>query len=148
MLDIVYCGIPKVGVELSMVVQLWKWFTGWAEGFGIKVSLADGPLVHGLVWVKPTAQVEEEGLALVALSFFLSRSSINLCSSSSVLFACLSNTELIMLWTSLREKDGLGSTSGLVKTIGIVSLRTIPCRVTSQCERKSSSRLARYASNA
>jgi hypothetical protein len=53
---------------------------------------------------------------------------------------------------SLREGDGLGRasgiTSGLVKTIEVVSLRTIPCRVTSQRERKSSSRLARYALNA
>jgi hypothetical protein len=31
------------------VVQLWKWFTGWAEGFGIVVSTADVPLVCGLV---------------------------------------------------------------------------------------------------
>jgi hypothetical protein len=53
---------------------------------------------------------------------------------------------------SLREGDGLGRTSGitsgLVKTISVVSLRTVPCRVTSQRERKSSSRLTRYASNA
>jgi hypothetical protein len=32
--------------------------------------------------------------------------------------------------------------------IGVVSLRTVLCHITSQCERKSSSRLARYASNA
>jgi hypothetical protein len=32
--------------------------------------------------------------------------------------------------------------------IGVVSLRTVPCRVTSQHERKSSSRLVWYASNA
>jgi hypothetical protein len=49
MIALVCCGIPKVGVELSMVVQLWKWFTGWAEGFGIVVSTADVPLVCGLV---------------------------------------------------------------------------------------------------
>jgi hypothetical protein len=48
----------------------------------------------------------------------------------------------------VREGDGLGRTSGLVKTIGVVSLRTVPCHITSQCERKNSSRLARYASNA
>jgi hypothetical protein len=35
----------------------------------------------------------------------------------------------------------------LVKTIGVVSLRTVPCCVTSQHERKSSSRLAWYDSN-
>jgi hypothetical protein len=101
--------------------------------------------------VKLTTQVEE-GLALVASSFFPTCSSINLRSSSSVLFTCLSNAELIMFSTSLREGDGLGRTSGitsgLVKTIGVVSLRTVPCRVTSQYERKSSSRLMRYASNA
>ncbi len=41
-------------------------------------------------------EVEAEGLTLVASSFFPSRSSINLHSSSSVLFACLSNAELIL----------------------------------------------------
>jgi hypothetical protein len=52
----------------------------------------------------------------------------------------------------LREGDGSdrtsGSTSGLWKKIGVVSLRTVPCHVTSQRERKSSSRLVWYASNA
>jgi hypothetical protein len=37
---------------------------------------------------------------------------------------------------------------GLVKMIGVVSSRTIPCRITSQRERKSSSRLVWHASNA
>jgi hypothetical protein len=32
-----------------MVVQLWKWFIDWAEGFDIVVSPADGPLVCVLV---------------------------------------------------------------------------------------------------
>jgi hypothetical protein len=41
-----------------------------------------------------------------------------------------------------------GVTSGLVKTISVVSLRTVHCHITSQRKRKSSSRLARYASNA
>jgi hypothetical protein len=80
-----------------MVVQLWKWFIDWAEGFGIDVPPADGPLVCGLVWAKLTAQVEE-GLALVVSSFFPSRSSINLHNNSSVLLACLANAELIMFW--------------------------------------------------
>jgi hypothetical protein len=31
--------------------------------------------------------------------------------------------------------------------IGVVSLRIVPCHITLQCERKSSSRLAWYASN-
>jgi hypothetical protein len=52
----------------------------------------------------------------------------------------------------LREDDGLGHTSGitsgLLKTIGVVSSRTFPCHVTSQCERKCYSRLVWYASNA
>jgi hypothetical protein len=135
-----------------MVVQLWKWFTSWAEGFGIEVTPANALLVCGLVWVKLTAQVEEEGLPLVASNFFSSYSSINLRSSSSILFACLFNAELIIAWISLREGDGSshtsGITSGLLKTISVVSLRTVPCRVTSQHERKSSSRLAWNASNA
>jgi hypothetical protein len=86
--------------------------------------------------VKPTVHVEEEGLDLVASSFFLSLSSISLRNSSSVLFACLFNVELIMFGTSLREGDGLGRTSGvtsgLVKTIGIVSFENnpLPCHLT------------------
>jgi hypothetical protein len=32
-----------------MVVQLWKWFTGWAEGFDISVHPIDGALVCGLI---------------------------------------------------------------------------------------------------
>jgi hypothetical protein len=52
-----------------------------------------------------------------------------------------------MFWTLLREGDGLGCTSGLVKTIGVVSLRTVSYHVTSQRERKSSSRLVWYDSN-
>jgi hypothetical protein len=82
-----------------------------------------------------------------SIKFFPSRSSINLHSSSSILFVCPSNAELIMFWTSLREGDGLGHTSGLMKMIGVVFLRTVPCHITSQHERKSSSRLARYTSN-
>jgi hypothetical protein len=42
----------------------------------------------------------------------------------------------------------LDITSGLRKTIGVVSQRTISCRVTSQCKRKSSLRSAMQASNA
>jgi hypothetical protein len=49
MLAVVCYGISKVGVELSMVVRLWRWFTGWAEGLGIEVPPADAPLVCGLV---------------------------------------------------------------------------------------------------
>jgi hypothetical protein len=49
MLTIVCYGIPKVGAKALMVVQLWKWFTDWAEGFGIVVSPTDMPLVCGLV---------------------------------------------------------------------------------------------------
>jgi hypothetical protein len=49
MLTVVYYGTSKVGVEPSMVVQLWKWFTGWAEGLGIDVPPANVPLVCGLV---------------------------------------------------------------------------------------------------
>jgi hypothetical protein len=63
-----------------------------------------------------------------------------------------SNAELIMDSISLREGDGPGRTSsiisGLWKKIDVVSLRTIPCRVTSQHERKSSLKLMRYSSNA
>jgi hypothetical protein len=51
------------------MVQLWKWFTGWAEGFGIVVPPADGPLVYRLVSAKLTAQIEEEGLTLASLCF-------------------------------------------------------------------------------
>jgi hypothetical protein len=49
MLVVVCCGAPKVGAELSMMVQLWKWFTGWAEGLCMEVPPADAPLVCGLV---------------------------------------------------------------------------------------------------
>jgi hypothetical protein len=49
MLTVVCYGIPKVGAEPSMVVQLWKWFTYWDEGFGIEVPPADAPLVCGLI---------------------------------------------------------------------------------------------------
>jgi hypothetical protein len=49
MLVVVYCGIPKVGVEPSIVDQLWKWFTGWADVFGIVVLSVDVTLVCGLV---------------------------------------------------------------------------------------------------
>jgi hypothetical protein len=60
------------------------------------VPPTDGPLVCGLVSVKLIAQVEEEGLTLVASSFFPSHSSINLYSSSSVFFTYLSNAESII----------------------------------------------------
>jgi hypothetical protein len=89
MLVVVCCDIPKV------VHQLWKWFTGWVDGFGIVTLPADVSLVYGLVCAKLTAQ-EEEGLMLLASSFFSSNSSINICNSSSVFFACLSNIELII----------------------------------------------------
>jgi hypothetical protein len=49
MLAVVCCGTPKVGAEPSMVVRLWKWFIGWAEGLGIEVPPDDAPLVYGLV---------------------------------------------------------------------------------------------------
>jgi hypothetical protein len=49
MLAIVCCGTPKVRAEPSLVVQLWKWFTGWAEGLGMEVSPANAPLVYRLV---------------------------------------------------------------------------------------------------
>jgi hypothetical protein len=48
-LAIVCCGILKAGVKPSMVVRLWKWFTGWVEGFGIDVPHADASLVCRLV---------------------------------------------------------------------------------------------------
>jgi hypothetical protein len=67
-----------------------------AEGLGIEVPLDDGPLVYGLILVKLIAQVQEEGLTLVASGFFPSCSSINLHNSSSVVFACLSNAKLII----------------------------------------------------
>jgi hypothetical protein len=49
MLVVVCCGIPKVGARPSMVVQPWKWFTGWAEAFGIVVPPTDVQFVCGLV---------------------------------------------------------------------------------------------------
>jgi hypothetical protein len=49
MLAVVCCGTLEVGAEPSMVVRLWKWFIGWAEGLGIEVLPADAPLVCGLV---------------------------------------------------------------------------------------------------
>jgi hypothetical protein len=49
MLVVVCCGISRLEAEPSMVVQLWKWFTGCAEGFDIDASPADGPLVYGLI---------------------------------------------------------------------------------------------------
>jgi hypothetical protein len=49
MLAIVCYGIPKVGAEPSMVVQMWKWFTDWAKGLGTKIPPTDAPLVCGLV---------------------------------------------------------------------------------------------------
>jgi hypothetical protein len=53
-----------------MVIWLWKWFIGWAYGFGILVLPADVPLVWGLVWEKLIAQEEEEELTLKSISFF------------------------------------------------------------------------------
>jgi hypothetical protein len=49
MLAVVYCGIPKVEAESLMVVQLWKWFIGWADGFGIVVSSTEMSLICGFV---------------------------------------------------------------------------------------------------
>jgi hypothetical protein len=46
--------------------------------------------------MKLTVQEEEEGLTLEVSSFFLSCSSINLRNNLLVLFACLSNIELII----------------------------------------------------
>jgi hypothetical protein len=86
-----------------------------------------------------------------SIKFFPSRSFINLHNSSSIFFAYLSNTKSIINWISLWEGDGSGRTTGitsdLLKMIGVVSLRTVLCSVTSQHERKNSSRLMRYASN-
>jgi hypothetical protein len=48
-LVIVCCGITKVGAEQSMVVLLWKWFIGRADGFMIVALAADLPLVCGLI---------------------------------------------------------------------------------------------------
>jgi hypothetical protein len=70
MLAVVCCGIQKLGAKPSLVVRLWKLFIGWADGFGIKVLLTNVPLVRGLVCTKLTMQEEEEGLRLVASSFF------------------------------------------------------------------------------
>jgi hypothetical protein len=92
MLAVVCCGIQKLGAKPSLVVRLWKLFIGWADGFGIKVLLTNVPLVRGLVCTKLTMQEEEEGLRLVASSFF----PVPLHNSSSVLFACLPNIELII----------------------------------------------------
>jgi tRNA-binding EMAP/Myf-like protein len=110
MLVVVCCGIPKVGAKSSMVVRLWKWFINWADVLCIVASPTDAQLVCGLVCAKLTTQEEEEeeeeeeegeeegggGLMLVASSFLLSHSSINLCNNSQVLFACLTNVELII----------------------------------------------------
>jgi hypothetical protein len=49
MLVVVCCDILKVGAKSLMVVQLCKWFIGWADGFGIVALPADAPLVCGLV---------------------------------------------------------------------------------------------------
>jgi hypothetical protein len=49
MLVVVCCSIPKVRAEPSIVVQLWKWFTGWTKEFGIVASPIDVPHVCGLV---------------------------------------------------------------------------------------------------
>jgi hypothetical protein len=96
MLAVVCYGIPKVGAEPSMEVRLWMWFIGWADLLGIIVPPADVPLVCGLVCAKLIVQEEDEGLIIVASSFLMSHSSINLCNSSSILFACLCNVELII----------------------------------------------------
>jgi hypothetical protein len=81
---------------------------------------------------------EEEELTSELVSFFLSRSSTNLRTSSSLLFAYLSNAELIIDCTSSRESDGLGRTSGVTSTlrmmIGDEAMRMTPYRVTSQRE--------------
>jgi hypothetical protein len=85
--------------------------------------------------VKLKVQEEEEVLTLELESFFPSRSSINLHTNSSLLFACLSNAKLIMDGTSSRESGGLGHTSSVTSVlrmmIVIVSLRMAPYRITS-----------------
>jgi hypothetical protein len=98
MLVVVCCVIPKVGAKSSMVVRLWKWFINWADVLCIVASPTDAQLVCGLVCAKLTMQEEEEeeGLMLVVSSFLLSHSSINLRNNSQVLFACLTNVELII----------------------------------------------------
>jgi hypothetical protein len=55
MLVVVCYGIPKVGAKPSMVVQMWKWFIGWADGFGIVVPPTDVSLICGLICVKLTS---------------------------------------------------------------------------------------------
>jgi hypothetical protein len=79
--------------------------------------------------------IEEEGLALVASSFFRSRSSINLRSSSSVFFACLSNAELIARGRWVRPY--LGYYLGLVEEDWCGILENSLCHVTSpsRCRR-------------
>jgi hypothetical protein len=85
--------------------------------------------------VKLTLQEQEEGLTLELASFFPSHSSINLRINSSLLFACLSNAELIMDCTSSRESDGLGRTlsitSALRMMVSVASSMMAPYRVTS-----------------
>jgi hypothetical protein len=62
-------------------------------------------------------QEEDEGLVLGSVSLFLSCSSINLRTSSSLLFACLPNAELITDWISLREGGELRRTSGATSAL-------------------------------
>jgi hypothetical protein len=85
MLAVVCCSIPRFGAKPSMVVQLWKWFTGWAEGFAIVVLPADGPVVCGLVCEKINSASGRRRINISITMFFLSHCSINLHNSSSVL---------------------------------------------------------------
>jgi hypothetical protein len=100
--------------------------------FGYESGSSSGPML--------TMQEEEEGLTLESVSFFPSRSSISLHISSTLLFACLSNVELIMDWTSSRERDGLGHTSGVTSAlwmmIGVASLRTAPIALPCNANRR------------
>jgi hypothetical protein len=96
MLAVACCGIPRLGDKPSMVVQLWKWFTGWTEGFGIDALPADGPLCMWVDLSKINSASVRRRISIKMILFFPSHSSINLRSSSSVLLACLSNAELIM----------------------------------------------------
>jgi hypothetical protein len=132
-LSAVYCSILKVGGEPSMVV--WHCSVARRCATCLWISLSETNIAR-----------RRRRVNARIIKFFSSRSSINLCNDLSVLFACLSNAELSIDWISLREGDGLGRTSGVTSAlrmmIEVVSLRTVPYHITSQRERKSSSRLA------
>jgi hypothetical protein len=107
MLAVVYYDTPK-GAKPSMVVRLWKYFTT-------------------CMWIglTKTNNTRRRRTNTSRIKFFLTCSSTNLCSSSLVLFACLSNAELIIDSIIFREGDGSshtsGVTSGLLKMISVVS---------------------------